>query len=417
VPRIAWAALLVVLVAAIALVGVPIYLLWPFKPQGPSFVPWAWTLRRSWAPAGTVALAVVLLIGLKAGWRTSRWQGKTALLLMTLVGVGAAWFAQQNHFEWMFNPIAQPRFDRGAKAPGLDPDDLILGVVIKDDAVAFPVRRIGYHHVVNATIGGEPIVASYCTLCHTGTIFRRTMNGVLLTFRLIGINNQNALLEDIESRSWWQQASGEAIAGPLTGHRLTPLLHDEVTYALWAREHPDTKVLARVDPEFDIDKGWEDRMDRVRTVVPAPANDPLHRRSYVVGIVAGGQAKAYPKVKLAPNALRGPNKPAMTYAVMDRVGGVPVAILVGGDGISVRAFDRRVDGKEIELTTRFGSSPARFIDTTTGSEWDISGTAVSGPLAGERLERIPSTMEFWFDWQLRHPDTQVHKEWQPRPKV
>ena len=54
-PRIAWTGLIVVLVAAIALVGVPIYLLWPFKPQGPSFVPWAWTLRREWAPAGTAA--------------------------------------------------------------------------------------------------------------------------------------------------------------------------------------------------------------------------------------------------------------------------------------------------------------------------------------------------------------------------
>ncbi len=107
----------------------------------------------------------------------------------------------------------------------------------------------------------------------------------------------------------------------------------------------------------------------------------------------------------------------MTYAVMDRVGGIPVAVLVGGDGISVRVFDRRVDGKEIELMTKFGSSPARFVDTTTGSEWDIAGVAVSGPLAGEKLERIPSTMEFWFDWQLRHPDTVVHTEWQPRPSA
>jgi hypothetical protein len=105
----------------------------------------------------------------------------------------------------------------------------------------------------------------------------------------------------------------------------------------------------------------------------------------------------------------------MTYAVMDRVGGVPVAVLVGGDGISVRVFDRRVDGKEIELMTTFGSSPARFVDVQTGSAWDISGTAVSGPMAGEQLERIPSTTEFWFDWQLRHPDTVVHTEWQPRP--
>ena len=285
-PRLAWIGLLLVLAAAIALVGVPIYLLWPFKPQGPSFVPWAWTLRREWAPAGTAVLAAILVGGLYVGWKRTRWPGRAALSLMAIVGVAVAWFAHQNHFEWMFNPIAEPTFDVGAKAPALDPDDLVLGVVIKDDAVAFPVRRIGYHHVVNVTVGGEPIVASYCTLCHTGTIFSRRLNGMLLTFRLIGINNQNAMLEDLESRSWWQQASGEAVAGPLTGMRLTPLLHDEVTYALWAREHPDTKVLARVDPEFDIDKGWEDRMDKVRTVVPAPAERsaappllrPRHRR-------------------------------------------------------------------------------------------------------------------------------------------
>jgi Protein of unknown function (DUF3179) len=417
VPRIVWAGLILVLLAAIALVGVPVLLLRPFSPQGPSYVPWAWTLRRDWAPAWTIALAAILGIGLLKGWKKARWPGKTALVLMTAVGVFCAWFARQNHFEWMFNPIAAPRFDAGARAPALDPDDLVLGVVIKDDAVAFPVRRIGYHHVVNVTIGGEPIVASYCTLCHTGTIFKRTMNGIVLTFRLIGINNQNALLEDLESRTWWQQATGEAIAGPFKGERLTPLVHDEVTYALWAREYPQTKVLARVDPELDIDKGWEDRMDTVPTVVAAPPNDPLHRRAYVVGIVAGGKAKAYPRAKLAPNSLRGPKKPAMTYAVMDRVGGVPVAVLVGGDGISVRVFDRRVDGREIELMTKLGSSPARFVDTTTGSEWDIAGVAVSGPLTGEQLERIPSTTEFWFDWQLRHPDTAVHTEWQPRPSA
>ena len=358
-PRIAWAGLILVLLAAVALVGVPIYLLWPFKPQGPSFVPWAWTLRARMGADGDAAPgrdsgrrpvcrlethALARQDGALADRDPRRRRGVVRLL---------------EPFEWMFNPIAAPRFDVGAKAPAVDPDDLVLGVVIKDDAVAFPVRRIGYHHVVNVTIGGEPIVASYCTLCHTGTIFKRTMNGLVLTFRLIGINNQNALLEDLESRTWWQQATGEAIAGPFKGERLTPLVHDEVTYALWAREYPHTKVLARVDPELDIDEGWEDRMDKVPTVVPAAPNDPLHRRAYVVGIVAGGRAKAYPSARLAPNSLRGPKKPAMTYAVMDRVGGVPVAVLVGGDGISVRVFDRRVDGKEIELMTKFASSPAR----------------------------------------------------------
>jgi hypothetical protein len=142
VPRLVWTALAVVLAAAIALVGVPVYLLQPFKPQGPSFVPWAWTLRRAWAPLITPLLAAILVIGLAAGWRRTRWPGKSALVLLAGLGLGAAWFARQNHFEWMFAPIASPAFDVGAKAPGLDPDDLVLGVVVKDDAAAFPVRRI-----------------------------------------------------------------------------------------------------------------------------------------------------------------------------------------------------------------------------------------------------------------------------------
>jgi hypothetical protein len=414
-PRLVWAVLVLVLLAAIALVGVPVLLLQPFSPQGPSYVPWAWTLRRAWAPAGTIACAAILAIALWRGWPKTKWIGRTCLVLLAVAGLGTAWFARQNHFEWMFNPIADPKFDRGATAPAVDPDDLVLGIAVKDDAAAFPVRRIGYHHVVNVTLGGEPIVASYCTLCHTGTIFSRRLNGQLLTFRLIGINNQNAMLEDLETRSWWQQASGEAVAGPLKGQTLTLLAHDEVTFALWAREHPDTKVLARVDPELDIRKGWEDRMKDVPTVVPAPPKDPLHRRELVVGIVAGGRAKAYPRSRLTPNENRGTGKPPMTAAVMDTVGSVPVAVLVGGDGISIRVYDRRVNGQPIELMARPGSSPARFIEPASGSEFDLTGDAISGPLAGQRLARIHSISEFWFDWLLRHPDSAIHTEWQPRP--
>lgn len=64
---------------------------------------------------------------------------------------------------------------------------------------------------------------------------------------------------------------------------------------------------------------------------------------------------------------------------------------------------------------RPGSSPARFVDTNTGSEWDITGRAVSGPLEGRTLERIPSLSDYWFDWHLYHPDTDVYRQWTPRP--
>ena len=213
---------------------------------------------------------------------------------------------------------------------------------------------------------------------------------MLLTFRLIGINNQNAMLEDIESRSWWQQASGEAIAGPLTGMRLTPLVHDEVTLrAVGARASGDQGAgpgRSRVRHRQGLGRSDGQGADRRPGAAQRSAAPPRPTSS---ASSSSGKAKAYPKHQARAEQPARPKKPAMTYAVMDRVGGVPVAVLVGGDGISVRVFDRRVDGKEIELMTKFGSSPARFVDTTTGSEWDISGTAVSGPMAGDAARAHP----------------------------
>ena len=72
----------------------------------------------------------------------------------------------------------------------------------------------------------------------------RRLDERTLTFRLIGINNQNFLMEDLQTGSWWQQVTGAAISGPLKGRRLTPVLHDEMSFGLWRREHPGTRVLA-----------------------------------------------------------------------------------------------------------------------------------------------------------------------------
>jgi len=229
------------------------------------------------------------------------------------------------------------------------------------------------------------------------------VDGRVLTFRLIGINNQNFLMEDLETRSWWQQVSGEAVHGPLRGRRLAPVLHDEVSFGLWQREHRNGRVLALADPAAQIRADWDVRTAQMPVVVPSKPTDPLPPRALVVGLVVQGRAKAYPMDLLT-----------RTRAVMDRIGTTPVAILVGADGRSTRAFDRRVDGRALELMSRPGASPARFVDTETGSEWDMSGTAIAGPLAGRKLPRLLSLSDYWFDWHLYHPDTAVYREWQPQ---
>jgi hypothetical protein len=243
-------------------------------------------------------------------------------------------------------------------------------------------------------------------------VWKRSVDGRVLTFRLIGINNQNFLMEDAETGSWWQQVSGEAVRGPLRGKRLTQVLHDESTFGLWLREHPDGRVLALTDEKAQIREDWEVRTAKLDVVVPVPGDSggagdsgdkrALEPRALVVGLVIDGRAKAYPHAVLA-----------QARAVMDRVGTTPVAVLLGADGASARAFDRRLDGQELELMARPGSSPARFVDTRTGSEWDITGRAVSGPLAGRTLTRLPSLSDYWFDWHLYHPDTDVHRQWTP----
>lgn len=234
-------------------------------------------------------------------------------------------------------------------------------------------------------------------------MWKRTVNGRILTFRLIGINNQNFLMEDLETHSWWQQVSGAAIGGPLAGTRLEPILHDEITYGLWQREHPAGRVFALNAEDDQIRAEWESRTAELPTVVPVPAGETLTPRALIIGVTVNGQAKAYPQALLR-----------RSRAIMDRVGTTPVAVLLGADDNSARVFDRRLDGRELELLARPRSSPAVFVDAETGSEWDIGGIARSGPLAGRALTRLPQLTDYWFDWHRYHADTLVYREWQPK---
>lgn len=69
------------------------------------------------------------------------------------------------------------------------------------------------------------------------------MAGRVLTFRLAGINNQNFIMQDRETGSWWQQVSGEAILGPLKGQHLDLLPYDQLTFSTWRAESPRGRVL------------------------------------------------------------------------------------------------------------------------------------------------------------------------------
>ena len=214
-----------------------------------------------------------------------------------------------------------------------------------------------------------------------------------------GINNQNFIMRDEQTGSWWQQVSGEAIHGPLKGRRLTAVVHDEVSFGIWRAEHPGGRVLraeaSRKDDYASAD--WERRMRKVRTVTPVSKDDLLRPRTMVVGVALNGRAKAYPFPLLREQS-----------PVLDVVGGVPIVLVVGDDQKSIRVFERTIDGRKLELLARPDTTPLRLVDAETGSEWDFSGRAVSGPLAGRVLTKAKALKEYWFDWKIYQPDTALY---------
>jgi len=158
--RSAWLLLVVIVLIALATVLVPVWIVQPFKPQTTRGLEISFALRR-WSPLVTlIALAVALLLVGLVG-RGSRWWSKGLLVLIMLPLLASTWFARQNHFEWMFNPLANTAYAKSNEAAFVGENDMVLAVEIKDEAVAYPVRLMAYHHLVQDTVGGTPIVATY----------------------------------------------------------------------------------------------------------------------------------------------------------------------------------------------------------------------------------------------------------------
>jgi hypothetical protein len=233
-------------------------------------------------------------------------------------------------------------------------------------------------------------------------VWETTVNGRQLHFHLAGINNQNFIMRDEETGSWWQQVTGEAIRGPLKGQRLRPIFHDELTFGLWKREQPEGRVLQPDDETARAGKyapaNWEERMDQVPVTTSVALNKSLGPRTLVVGITVNGVAKAYPFDALVKQSL-----------ILDELAGDSIFIVIGDDKRSVRAYERTVDGRKLEFFLKANTASLTLVDAETGSEWDFTGNAIRGPLSGRQLKKVAVLNDYWFDWTTYHPDTMIYE--------
>ena len=158
--RIAWLLLLIILIVGLAVVITPIWIIQPFKPQTQRGLEWSYVFRRI-SPFVTVVASLAVFLMTIWLWRATRWFLKMLLVVLLLPLLAATWMARQNHFEWLFRPHASIAYATVPEANFVGDNDMVLAVKNNGEAVAYPVRLMAYHHLVQDVVGGTPLVATY----------------------------------------------------------------------------------------------------------------------------------------------------------------------------------------------------------------------------------------------------------------
>lgn len=310
--------------------------------------------------------------------------------------------------------INQPRFVRTKEARAwLGDREPVITTEINGVSRAYPMQILIWHEVANDVVGGVPVVVTFCSVCHSAIVFDRRVGGRTLSFGVSGfVYGANMVLYDRETESWWQQFTGQSMVGDLTGSKLKRLPAQIISFAEFAAAYPDGQVLSR-QTGFSRDYGRNPHLkyDNLNGY-PSHFRGKLDRRlkpmEKVVGVEIGDKTRAY------PYAISGAR-----HVIADRIGTQDVVIfhaegtLAALDEEYIRdskaagstgAFDPVVDGRPMTFRYERGE----FIDEATGSHWNILGQAVSGPLRGQRLKRIPHGDYFAFAWIAYKPQTEIY---------
>lgn len=313
--------------------------------------------------------------------------------------------------------VDEPEFESIDAARGwLTDRSPVVSLDVDGVARAYPLAILMWHEIVNDTLGGVPVVVTFCPLCNTALVFERELDGTTHDFGTTGnLRYSDLVMYDRQTESWWQQATGEAIVGALTGQRLTFLPAQIVSLAAFAQAHPDGDVLSR-DTGITRDYGRNpyagyDDVDSNPFLFEGVVDGRLAPKERVVTIgTRGDSPTAFPFSELRTTGVATGTDDGRTVVVL-WAPGTASALNAGviDDGADVGAtgvFVPRVDGDPITLQ-RSGGEDTPITDVETRSTWSVTGLATSGPLAGTRLEPVPHGNHFWFAWAAFSPGTTI----------
>ena len=312
-------------------------------------------------------------------------------------------------------PIDSPKFVSPQEADGwLAGQEPVIALEIDGDARAYPLQIMTWHEIVNDMVGDAPVTVTFCPLCNSAVAFDRRLDGVTYNFGTSGnLRNSDLIMWDRQTESWWQQLTGEAIVGELTGKVLTFLPAQIVSWEDFKAANADGKVLSR-DTGISRPYGSNpytgyDRVDNPPFLLLDEPDGRLPPKERVVAVTIGDVDVSFPFSVLEREGVVNYSVNGQDMTVFFKAGTVSAldrsSIRESRDVGATGVFDPSVDGQKLGFR-RDGDD---IVDNETSSVWNILGEAVDGPLTGKALTPIVHANHFWFAWGAFKPDTLIYQ--------
>jgi hypothetical protein len=312
--------------------------------------------------------------------------------------------------------IDQPQFETVAQADDwLQPMEPVIRFALGDDTRAYPLQILIWHEIVNDVVEDQPVLITFCPLCNTAIAFERTVNENVLDFGTTGrLRFSNLVMYDRQTETWWQQASGEAIAGKLTGTQLNFLPATIIAWQDFKEAHPQGSVLSR-ETGYSRSYGQNpyvgyDDVRRSPFLYRGPVTpDQLPPMARVLAVELGGEAVAFPYETLESLGVVNTQIGGHDIVVMWTPGTASALdtsdLAFGRDVGAAAAFFREAD----EKTLTFSTDGSSIQDEETGSHWNLDGQATDGELVNAQLKEIVAVNHFWFSWVAFNPETRIYQ--------
>ncbi|MDZ7807256.1 MAG: DUF3179 domain-containing protein [Gracilimonas sp.] len=290
----------------------------------------------------------------------------------------------------------------------------VIAFELNGIARAYPLQVLIWHEIVNDQIGDTPLLITFCPLCYSAIVFDRRINNETHEFGVSGfLRHSDMIMFDRKTESLWQQFTGEAIVGKYTGKTLKILPSQIMSFKQFSETYPNGKILSK-ETGYNRSYGQNpyagyDNVNNTPFFMNEPQDGRLKPMQKVIGIQLDSLQKAYPysvtKDKIVINDDIG-QKPVVIFHTKGARSAMDAARISQSrkDG-TTGAFSRVVDDQILTFT----HTNNIITDNQTGSRWDISGKAVSGPLEGKLLKPLISGDYFAFAWLVFWPETEIYQ--------